>query len=167
MGSNLQSQWWQEFYLLGICVAKRGIAKAYLLWASINIIFWEDVWLREVPLELIFHEPTRILSSRKMCGLERYHRTLSSHSHSNSRAHVIVLECWDGEELNINFRRAFDRGKWINGKNYTHVIRGVAKWPTRWDKMAKSIKQSTRSMYRLLKFEGIKNKRMNKLWKCL
>jgi len=108
MGSNLQSQWWQEYYLLGRCVVERGTAKSYLPWSSMNNIFWEDVWLRDVPLKPIFPEPEQILSSRKLCGSKRYHWSLSCQSH------IAFVGTFDygwmfgwREEWNINFRRAF------------------------------------------------------------
>lgn len=120
MWSNIKKQWWREYYLLGSCVAKRCTAKAYLLWANTSIIIWEDEWLIEVTLKLMFPETSRILSSGKMCGLEIYiSLKLISSEPCSICGHMWLWLNVGMETTGMSaLGEPLDKGKLINGKTF-------------------------------------------------
>ena len=107
--------------------------------------FWENIWINDY----------------KLC--DKFPRLYASCENKE----ILVGDCWDNGNWNINFRRTFGH---LEVKEWESLMLELAnvqiggdedkvKW-----KMEKSGLYSTKSMYRLLSFEGVINKWLQKLW---
>jgi len=110
-----------------------------------STLFWDDVWLGEIPLRLEFPK------------LFNYAITRSA----------TIAEYWAGGEWIIPFRRTFgadDLVAWEQLMDKLRCVRlqGSKDYPI-WI-LEKSGSYSTRSMYRFLSHRGVINKRMERLW---
>ena len=81
---------------------------------------------------------------------------------------AMVSDCWDGEEWSINFRRSFGEEE---VKEWEALLQELYRYQlgeegdqVHW-KFEKSGLYMTKSMYRLLSFEGVVSKRLQKLRK--
>ena len=81
---------------------------------------------------------------------------------------AMVSDYWDGEEWSINFRRSFGEEE---VKEWEALLQELYRYQlgeeadqVHW-KFEKSGLYMTKSMYRLLSFEGVVSKRLQKLWK--
>ncbi|KAG2597223.1 hypothetical protein PVAP13_5KG192707, partial [Panicum virgatum] len=100
-----------------------------------NILFWEDVWVGDIPLKLEF--PKRYeYSYNKNC---------------------LVSECWIEGEWKINFRRSFGHDELLQWEQLLHIISqktisetsDQVKWV-----LEKNGNYTMRSMYRALSNRG-------------
>lgn len=109
--------------------------------------FWEDVWLRTVPLRLIYPEIYEKCRNKQ----------------------ATVAECWDNGCWGFDFHRTFrehERERW---DDLLTALQGVA-LNDRQDSISWALEKkgvyTTKSMYRMLAFRGVSSKRATKLWKC-
>lgn len=111
-----------------------------------NILFWEEVWVLDIPLRLEFP------SLFNLCKLQK----------------EVVADHWAGDGWRTNCRRPLgsdDMHEWerlmdIFGNVYLSEREDTFTWI-----LEKSGQYSTKSMYRRLSFRGMVNRRMVKLWR--
>ena len=108
--------------------------------------FWENIWIKKTKLK------------RPFPRLYNYYRDKEA----------MVSDCWDGEEWSINFRRSFGEEEVKEWEALLQELYRYQLWEegdqVHW-KFEKSGLYTTKSMYRLLPFEGVVSKRLQKLWK--
>ena len=113
-----------------------------------DTMFWDDIWLADIPLRLEFP------ALYDKCGRKK-----------NAR----VKEFWDGEEWTIPFCRplgACDIPVWEALMDRLDSVHLFAATDTPVWELEKSGKYSTKSMYQFLSHRGVINKRLKKLWAC-
>lgn len=109
--------------------------------------FWEDVWVGEVPLKLVFPR------------LYDYCRDKS----------CAVGDCWKDEKWTMEFRRTLsieEANQWEELVNKIRDIEITEEADTMVWALEKSGQYTTRSMYRMMTHRGVINYRLRKVWGC-
>lgn len=110
-------------------------------------LFWEDVWLKKVPIKTSF--PALYAVSRQQ--------------------QATVNEVWNGGSWDLDFRRNLSDQDRINLGVLQNDLRKVVLTEDR-DKVVwphdNKKRFSTKSMYRVLKFGGVIDKEMQGVWDC-
>lgn len=109
--------------------------------------FWEDVWVGETPLKLLFPKLYEYCSKKK----------------------CTVQDFWREGEWVINFRRTLSVVEATQWDDLLNTIKETeltgetdsVKWA-----LEKSGQYTTRSMYRMLAHRGVVNQRMRSIWGC-
>lgn len=81
---------------------------------------------------------------------------------------ILVKECWDGEELSVQFNRPFVARELADWELLVETLRGAPlhsgrDTPVRL--LEKSGRYLTKSMYRFFSFRGVLDKTLTRLWK--
>ena len=110
-----------------------------------STLFWEDVWLGEIPLRLEFPKLFQYCTKQG----------------------ATISDFWAEGEWNIPFRRSFGAEEIADWEMLMEKLQGVN--PQRgkdipiWS-FENSGQYTSKSMYRFLTYRGVVNRRMEKLW---
>jgi len=109
-----------------------------------STLFWEDVWLGEIPLRLEFPKLFQFCSKQG----------------------TTISEFWENGEWNITFRRSFGAAEIADWESLMGKLQEVSLQRGKdipiWV-LENSGQYKSRLMYRFLSYRGVVNKRMEKL----
>lgn len=109
--------------------------------------FWLDPWLGEIPLKVEFWELFEICADPD----------------------ILVAKIWRNGEWLISFRRTLDEHlleEWMKLQTkLSEVELTVGNDEVFWD-LESTGKYNPRSLYRFMTFRGVKNLRLDEIWKC-
>jgi hypothetical protein len=111
--------------------------------------FWEDCWLHEVPLKILYEDLYKMVR--------------------NILTVLLISDCWSTEGWEVDFRRSLTPQEWQNWLGLVNELQTVTlvnspdfvSWL-----LDKSKQYTTESLYRFLTDMGVSSRVSGILWKC-